>query len=160
MTLSRPPSMEEIVNYDIEDLTNILETEDYYHHERSKEKVLPYLVKCDQHDDYAFHFFLQIILKERVHLISYYLFLYKKKEFIAQNVWIDIYFELTKSPDILKKIDETNITIDDANTEIIFQFDAHKNYWSTALWITTDNFVIDLVKPYRGIHRITFATSH
>ena len=60
MTLSRPPSMEEIVNYDLEDLTDLLQIEDYYHHERSKEKVLPYLVKCDQHDDYAFHFFLQI----------------------------------------------------------------------------------------------------
>jgi hypothetical protein len=152
--------MEEMVNFDLEDLANILKIDDYYQPETTKYKVNPYLIKCDLHDDYAFYFFYQIICQEKVHLISYYLFLYKKKQDIAEKVWIDIYFELQKSPDILHQLDETHTSAIHNGTEIILQFDSHCMYWSVAGMGSCDNFSIDFAIPYRGVSRITFATRH
>ena len=160
MTLYRPPSTEELVHYDLEDLADNLKIDDYYQPEITKHKVNPYLIKCDLSEDYAFYFFFQIICQEKVHFISYYLFLYKNKQDIAEKVWIDIYFELQKSPNILHQLDETNISTKNNETEIIFQFDSHCMYWSIAGMGSCDNFSIDCPRPYRGVSRITFATRH
>lgn len=161
MSLSKPPTMKEIVNFDTTDLTEFLKFDDYYQHEKSKEKIIPYLKKCDQNDDYAFYFFLHIIREERVFIISYYLFLYKKTQHIQEKVWIDIYYKLLTIPDILNKIEETHITTENDGKEVIFRFDAHEDYWACGVREpSVDCFVIQLKQPYRNISQLTFCTGY